>query len=148
MRGRYPKRNREPVQEKPIAAAPEPPSHLSPAAVEIWKEVTSSASEYGQIVQLDFAILEQFAVTLALWRELAAEIRKHGAMVVKKTKAGKVTSIQANKAFVPFAKLSLQLATLVTQIGLSPAARARLRLVIVTAEKTATDTRIAQILGE
>ena len=148
MRGRYPKPAPIDEETRRNLPAPDPPAHLSRAAKKIWRELVESARDYDCLVKLDAPILEQFCVTLELWRVLAQNIEEIGAVSVKRTKKGVVSRISVHKAFVALHKLGGQLAVLAGQIGLSPAARAKLRLVAAETEKTERDARVSEILGD
>jgi len=76
-----------------------------------------------------------------------SEYRGNRRCVGEKDAKRAISSISVHKAFVALHKLGGQLAALAGQIGLSPAARAKLRRVAAETEKAERDARVSEILG-
>lgn len=76
--GRRPLNRREP---RAVPALPEPPAHLSTAALEEWKRLAPELARLGVLTSLDRAALAGYCQAYADWIEAEAKLRQHGKLM-------------------------------------------------------------------
>lgn len=96
----------------------EPPATLSDREKATWNEIASAME--GIYSAADRHILEAFCVTFWRWRDVHERLAQTGDLVKS---GGKV---QRNPLFVPYNQLATTMRGLGGDLGLSPAARARI----------------------
>jgi P27 family predicted phage terminase small subunit len=124
--------SKEPIttsEPKPAAGVPPTPAALSPAAVAIWDDTIAILARVpGLLTVADGATVELFVRTLARYRELEAFVEAHGPVLVMRDDTGAVRYAQPCPQASLAAKLLPQLRGLAAELGLNPAARARIDL--------------------
>ncbi len=111
---------REPTPESGI---PEPPEHLDDRAKEIWFRLCDQLSKMGILTKADREVLALTCDTWSQYLQADAVLKKSGIIV----KAPTGFPIQ-NPALSIANKAKAQLKVFLTELGLTPAARTKLRV--------------------
>jgi P27 family predicted phage terminase small subunit len=90
-----------------------------------WDNTCKHLDSMGLLAITDHTVLETYCFTYSAWRQATNDLQKNGAVSVGQKGGGYVSPWQCN-----FLALSKQLQSLLTELGLTPAARARMRIVI------------------
>lgn len=117
--GRRPLPQNEP---EPVAGIPDPPSHVLGEALVEWHRITAELITLGLLSKCDRAALSGYCVAWGRWVEAEEHMRLE-AMVFKAPSGYPVLSpwwSVANKAME-------QMARFLTEFGLSPASRTRIK---------------------
>ncbi len=118
--GRRPLNKGEP---QPAIAIPEPPKLLEGEALREWHRLTPVMAELGLISELDRALVTAYCQLWARWFEAEEKLKQTGWLV--KTP----NDYPMQSPYLTIANRSLeQMRQLSEQIGLSPAARSRIRV--------------------
>lgn len=102
----------------------DPPPHVEGTARAEWLRVAEQLKNAGLTTFLDHAIMEQYCVTYAMWRSAVDEAEKSG--LVQVTSSG---YSQQTGNFTVATKLAKELRDIAKELGMTPAARGRMRVV-------------------
>jgi P27 family predicted phage terminase small subunit len=125
--------NRE--EPKPLPAFPDPPAHLSEAALAIWERVRAQTAHTRVIRGADADILELYCEALVRYREASALLARSG-FLIKGARQGELVK---NPLVAMVRDLGSQVRALAGELGLTPASRSSLR----TGEGAAPEGRLA-----
>lgn len=121
------RRNRS--EPTPPSGEPMMPADLSPAEIAAWRAVVAELQTVpGLLTVADRGVLELVARTEPIFRDCAAHVRDHGAVVVARDDKGVVKFLQTTPQAQLLVKLAAQLKSLYAELGLTPAGRSRLSL--------------------
>ena len=120
--GKRPIRGNEPM---PPRSQPSCPAHLSPTAKAEWKRLAQTLNQIGVLTQVDRSALAAYCQCYGRWVE--AERKLAETPVILKTPAGYVQP----SPWLAIANKQLELmAKFMAEIGLTPASRSRLAIVL------------------
>lgn len=112
---------------------PSPPDHLTEAEKAEWRRIGKHLLEAGLLTKLDLDVLEAYCRAYVRWVEAEGQVRKYGT-VIKSPNGYPIQSPYlaiANKAME-------QMRSLMGELGLTPASRAR-----IPKQSTSASTRPA-----
>lgn len=115
------------------------PAYLSPAALPYWNEVTGWVSQMGLAWPCDVIVLAQIAELTAIMVELNKMTWGQGVKKVwalQKDSKGNVLGIHLGAHAKELREIRKELNSLLEQVGLTPAARTRLRVIPPPAQAT------------
>jgi P27 family predicted phage terminase small subunit len=127
----------------PIAAVglPRIPRDLSREERAAWRQLTTEMLTVpGLLARADRGVLELAARLAPMFRRAAIYVRDHGSTLEVLDDKGGVRFVQTRPEMTVVVKLSAQLKTIYTELGLSPSGRSRLS---VTPETGAASWRDA-----
>lgn len=105
---------------KPAPTAPERPTFLRGEARREWKRITAELDRLGLLASTDLAVLAMYCSAWGRYYEAEKMVKKHGMTMTTPN------GYQQKSAWLQIAdKAHDQLRRLVTELGLSPAARNR-----------------------
>jgi len=137
LRGSRRTNNTEPT---PATATPEPPEHLTPAALEEWNRITPELEALGLLAVIDLAALSVYCTAWARWTEAERKIRETGGEVVKSPSGYPILSpwLSVSRA------AARQLEAFIKEFGLSPSARTRVH--VETTKPSTQDNKYLKIV--
>jgi P27 family predicted phage terminase small subunit len=116
-----------PTRPQAVKATPVPPRWLSPEARAEWKRVTPELERIGLLSTLDRAVLSTYCGTWARFVEVSRLLDASSATAPDPTHPDRPAGgIRKHPMWGPYFSLGSQLSSLAKDLGLSPAARARL----------------------
>lgn len=105
---------------------PEPPERLTEVARLEWRRVAKELHDAGILTSLDLTALEMYCTVFAQWVEAHEEMRKRPGGMVSSTPNG----YKQQSAWFQVANVCLkQMQGLLSEFGMTPATRARLKLI-------------------
>lgn len=110
-------------EPKPATGAPEPDADLSPEARAAWGDVVARLAGTGVITQAERPLLRLYATTAADLAGAEADLREHGAIM----RVGKQGYLQLSPYATLVRDLRRQLKAILTELGLTPSARSKLK---------------------
>jgi len=117
-------------EPKPPAGKPTCPDHLSPTAKAEWKRIATTLNQIGLLTRIDRTVLAAYCQAYGRWVE--AEKKLAGTPPLLKTPAGYVQT----SPWITISNKQVELMVkLMAELGLSPAARARLAIRVPTGPK-------------
>ena len=131
-RGRRPFNKREP---KPRPVVPKCPRHLNDAAKVEWKRIAKTLHKLGLLTEIDGGQLALYCQAWGRWIEAEDELKKHSTIVKAPNSGWPIQSpylAVANKAME-------QMQRALSEFGMSPASRARVRGADISAEDDGSD---------
>lgn len=116
------RRNRR--EPKPPAGAPPMPSIVAadPAAKTEWMELCGWLADMGTLAKADRSLMAIYCTTFSEWVKYMEHVREHGVCVAT-ANGGVTTAPEAHQ----YNKLSDRMLKLLTELGLTPSARSRIR---------------------
>lgn len=118
--GKRPLNTQEP---KPKSGRPMCPKHLSPEARKAWRKLAKELEAVGLLSKLDGIALEMVCETYARWQDANEKVQKTGLMLKSPNGFPVINPCLsiANRCFD-------QLKSMLSEFGLSPAERSRLKI--------------------
>jgi len=111
-------------EPKPPAGAPDMPSHLNDDAQAAWQWLVDMLQSMNLLVKSDLALMSLYAETWAEYVKIRRDVNKHGFVMVSPKTGMPFTTPHLNIE----AMLKKQLMTCISELGLSPPSRARLKV--------------------
>ena len=111
-----------------VAGRPRIPKHMSPIAVERWREMLRLLKARGVLSRIDGPALEIYCETYAQWRAYLLEIENEGAMVetpVTNANGQPITKRIVNPAQKMATQLLNSMRGMLSQLGSTPVTRER-----------------------
>ena len=131
-RGRRPFNKREP---KPRPVVPKCPRHLNDAAKVEWKKIAKTLHKLGLLTEIDGGQLALYCQAWGRWIEAEDALKKHGTVIKSPNSGWPIQSpylAVANKAME-------QMQRALSEFGMSPASRTRVRGADISAEDDGSD---------
>ncbi len=123
LRGDPGRRRRYEKEPDAPQGKPTCPEHLDEIAKKEWAEITEILDTMGLLSKADRAMLEIYCVTYSRWRRAIDNLAKYGDMIVTKDK-----KIEPSPYVSQADRTAETCRKLLVEFGLSPAARARMRM--------------------
>lgn len=117
-------RKDEPI---PPGALPEPPDWLSPAAAAEWQRLVPELLSIRLMTAADWSTFAGYCQAFAHWQAAEEFMGRHGTVIVVRDDKGTVKFSQAVPQFAIAQKSQEKMLRFAAELGLTPAARARLR---------------------
>lgn len=117
------------AEPKPPVASIRPPGTLEPKSEErrVWKDMAPMLVGMGVFTQAERNLLERYCVLWVQWRKATLFIQQNGMTYPITDGAGKLRCFQQFPQVNIQATLSVELRRMEQELGLTPAARTRLR---------------------
>ena len=120
LQGTAQKCRMNPSEPKPVSSVPEPPSHLTAAALEEWDRITPELERLGLLSEMDMAALAGYCQNFSRWQEAEKALKASSLLI--KTSNGNVIQNPlvgiANKAMHNMLKF-------LVEFGMTPSSRTR-----------------------
>jgi len=91
-----------------------------------WNQLCKEMETLGIMAKCDVDLLEMYCVLFAQYRSALASVRKTGLVLVTREDHGKTVEVKRNPFETVQNKTIAQLAKMMAELGLTPAARSRL----------------------
>lgn len=101
------------------------PADLEPAAAVVWEELTGELASLGMLTRLDGHLLKRYCITLANLERYDAKLRQFGEIIKAPKNDYPIQSPYVSMA----AKAQTALLRMQQELGLTPAARSRVKTV-------------------
>lgn len=119
------KRKREP---QPPAEKPPCPAWLDPDARKMWRTITPELARIGILARIDQNALARYCHLWVRWRAEEMRLTTEGMDITTYNADGQLMSIQPSPAVARASNLADKLLKLEQQFGMTPSARASLRV--------------------
>jgi len=126
LRGSW--RSNRPGEPQPKKGEPDRPDWLSPEAQAAWGQIVPVLMQMGVLTKADGNALARYCELWVEWRQCCQHTLEHGLTFPLKNKDGDVISQQVSPEATQRNKLSVELRRLEDAFGLTPAARARIKV--------------------
>ena len=123
--GKRPLNEKEP---KPMVGIPKCPEHLSDSAKEEWERISPELVAMGVLTVSDRAALAAYCQSFATWAEAERLIQEKGIVEDTFDSEGQPTGTKAAPAVNIAVKMLQQMRAFLTEFGLTPASRSRIRV--------------------
>lgn len=119
------KRKREP---RPVAEKPPCPAWLDAEARKLWRTITPELARIGLLARIDQNALARYCHLWVRWRAEEMRLTAEGMDIVTYNADGQLMSIQPSPAVARSLNLADKLLKLEQHFGMTPSARASLRV--------------------
>lgn len=114
-------------EPQPELGCPEMPADFSDEEREVWERTTATLAGLGLLATSDWAVVERYSRMLCRWRRCEQVIKAEG--LTYRTEGGRNgPQVRTRPEAVEARNLAVELRTIETSLGLSPAARSRLSI--------------------
>lgn len=124
-------------------ATPKPPDTITEGARQCWDELVKVIAPMRVLTSIDAMALAQLAEYLHQWREATDAIKKYGPVIVIKDNHGRSKGLRKSPYVAMQVEYGLMVRRLMSEFGMTPAARARITKQDETPEQTAMFSRNA-----
>jgi P27 family predicted phage terminase small subunit len=122
-------------------AVPDPPPSISDDARKCWDELVAVIGPMRVLTTIDALALAQLAEYLARWRAATESIAKFGSVTIIKDDHGRVKGIKRSPYVQMQIEYGLMLRRMMSEFGMTPAARARITKQDETPQQSAMFSR-------